>query len=365
MPLASVSYPGNGSTLDWTVPFGYISRDHVTATINGVGTSFTWMSPTTIRISPAVPNGSTVGIRRTTPKTPLVDFADGNNMFEVPLDTLALQVVYLSQEQQDAVDSLVLGGVTSLAGTAVTVVPSGNLSSTNAQAALYELDADKVQPGVAFTGSLLGPAMGLSYSFGVDTNTGFGRVAADAVSTFANGVETVRVTENAQRVFGSLFINQVGTSTSWSMFCDASVLYFRSDDAAANVASLSESGAFNAVGGINDNGRRAFSASSMYQSAQTTVTTSFWHVWSHGLAGRPVDYKVVLQCVTPEAGYAVGDEIDVTCGGSNVDYYFTEVNATEIAWCLPRFLIAPSRTTASSVINLTPANWRVVARAWY
>ena len=102
MPYSYAVYTGNGATTQFTVPFPYIRREHVVASLDYVSAVFTWVNNTTVEISPAPANGVRVEVRRVTPvNAPLVDFTDGSTLVAADLDTNALQQTYINQEQDD------------------------------------------------------------------------------------------------------------------------------------------------------------------------------------------------------------------------------------------------------------------------
>jgi len=98
-----VRYTGDGSTVQFNVPFPYIEKGHVSANVEGTTVSFTWINDSLIELNSAPANGDTVSIRRNTPTQPLVDFSDGSVLSEQGLDLLTTQNIYLSQEAHDRV----------------------------------------------------------------------------------------------------------------------------------------------------------------------------------------------------------------------------------------------------------------------
>lgn len=61
MALARVVYTQSTSgNKNFTVPFPYISRDHVKVTVNGAPASFTWLNTNTVQIDPAPAVGAVV-----------------------------------------------------------------------------------------------------------------------------------------------------------------------------------------------------------------------------------------------------------------------------------------------------------------
>ena len=138
MPYSYATYTGNGSTTQFAVPFGYIRREHVLATVATVSATFTWVNDSLIQMTTAPANGAAVRVYRLTPLTaPLVDFADGATLVAADLDTNAKQSIYTQQELDDALVGVALGAIpngdkgditTSVGGT-VWTIDSGAVTS--------------------------------------------------------------------------------------------------------------------------------------------------------------------------------------------------------------------------------------------
>lgn len=106
MSYSKVLYNGNGVVTNFSVPFSYLDRTHVSATVNGVSTPITFLTDFTVQITPA-PTG-VVQIRRITPKDAVpVNFSDGSVLREADLDLLATFTLYCAQEAQDVADGAV------------------------------------------------------------------------------------------------------------------------------------------------------------------------------------------------------------------------------------------------------------------
>lgn len=102
MAYSFVTYTGNGSTTQFSVPFGYIRREHVYVYVNQVSQSYTWVNANIVQLATAPAAGANVEVRRSTPAaTPLVDFADGSTPVAADFDTSNLQHLYLEQELLD------------------------------------------------------------------------------------------------------------------------------------------------------------------------------------------------------------------------------------------------------------------------
>ena len=110
MAYANITYTGNGTNRNFTIPFQYLLKDHVFVYVGGVlTTAYTYVTANTIQLDVAPANGVTVLIKRVTPiDTPIVDYVDGSTLQESLLDATALQNLFASQEAFDAASLLVL-----------------------------------------------------------------------------------------------------------------------------------------------------------------------------------------------------------------------------------------------------------------
>lgn len=107
MAYSYVTYAGQtGVVTDYAVPFGYLNVDHVTATVDGVSASFTWVNASLIRMDTA-PVGKLI-IKRTTPRDdPQVTFVDGSTHSASKHNTQNLQLLYIAQEDVDLAASTI------------------------------------------------------------------------------------------------------------------------------------------------------------------------------------------------------------------------------------------------------------------
>ena len=108
MPYSYTQLPGNGSNTNFTFAFGYLSKLHISATVNGTSTPFSWLTDFSIQITPAPAAGTIVEIRRKTPlDAPIVDWSDGSVITEHDMDLNTLFSLYLAQEAQDGVEATI------------------------------------------------------------------------------------------------------------------------------------------------------------------------------------------------------------------------------------------------------------------
>lgn len=140
-------YTGDGTTTQFAVPFGYIRREHVLATVAGSPATFTWVNDGLIQMDVVPANGATVRVYRQTPLTnPLVDFTDGSTLVAADLDTNARQSIYTQQELDD---SLVDG----LAG----VIPNGDKGdiTTSVNGSVWTIDNGAVTSAKIADGTIV------------------------------------------------------------------------------------------------------------------------------------------------------------------------------------------------------------------
>lgn len=103
MAYSYETYTASGSNDTFNVPCPYLAKSHVHVYLDGVETSaFTWATTSSIKLNAVPAAGVKVKVQRITPFTaPLVDFVNGTISTAEDLDTLALQAIYLTQENAD------------------------------------------------------------------------------------------------------------------------------------------------------------------------------------------------------------------------------------------------------------------------
>ena len=132
------TYTGDGSKVDFGVSFGFLQRDHVTATRIDVSTGvetalkvvtvgaptgdqYAWVTDSVIQVGTAPTAQQELKIERDTPEgDQIVQWADGSYIVAEDLNTSDKQWLYGLQELEDQITTLAGSG-----GTAVTGVSSG------------------------------------------------------------------------------------------------------------------------------------------------------------------------------------------------------------------------------------------------
>ena len=106
MAFSYIEYTANGSTTTFSIPFAYTAQADVAVFVNGVSTSFTFASSSTITLSTAPASGIVVRIARTTSLTTrAVDFSNGAILTESDLDNSNIQVFQAAQEATDTANA--------------------------------------------------------------------------------------------------------------------------------------------------------------------------------------------------------------------------------------------------------------------
>lgn len=154
MPASYQTYTADGATATFSVPFPYLSRDHVFLGVAGVQVPFTWDSDTSVRPATVPLAGQIVEVRRFTPTQSPIDFSDGAVILEDTLDILARYCAYLAEETREAAAgsagswtpyTLPIAGPTTLGGvkigSGINRAPDGTISAAGASASPYTLPA--------------------------------------------------------------------------------------------------------------------------------------------------------------------------------------------------------------------------------
>lgn len=173
---ATNKFPGDGATTQYEFTFtgGYLDRAHVkvyqqddvTKELTPVAiTSSNFLNATTLTGLPVTPIGSTLIIRRETPKAPLVDFTNQSRFTEMSLDLAARQGLFVAVETEDLgitglpaggsdyvlppATGSTLGGIKVGAGLSIT--SGGTLSADPVAVAPSDLEQDGATTGQVLT----------------------------------------------------------------------------------------------------------------------------------------------------------------------------------------------------------------------
>jgi len=107
MALSTQTYTGDGAETTFSVPFAFISRNHVKVFLDGVETTaFTWPTSSTIQFDTAPGAGVTILVDRDTPTDPsaLTVFTDGSPTIPAAeLNRVLKQAMFVAEEAFDEV----------------------------------------------------------------------------------------------------------------------------------------------------------------------------------------------------------------------------------------------------------------------
>jgi hypothetical protein len=103
-------YIASGSTDTFSIPFGYLDPSHITVSLDGVSTPFTFPSASQAQVTSGNPTASTVvEVRRTTPRTSReIVWQNASNLTATDLNTSDLQFLYITQEAFDTSENAIL-----------------------------------------------------------------------------------------------------------------------------------------------------------------------------------------------------------------------------------------------------------------
>ena len=223
-------YTASGSN-QFVVPFGYIRREHVLATVNGTAATFAWINSGLIQLDTTPSVGASVRVYRLTPLTaPLVDFTDGATLVAADLDTNANQSIYTQQElsdsQAEGLANVIPNGdkgdiTTSVGGTVWTI---DNSAVTNAKIGAGAVTETKIGTG-AVTEAKIGTGAVTEVKIATDavTETKIGTGAVTSTKIADGTILNADINASAAIVgtkispnFGSQNVATTGTSTAAS-----------------------------------------------------------------------------------------------------------------------------------------------------
>ena len=103
--ITKTTYTADGTTDIYNVPFEYLSKAHVIVTADGEAADYEWLSDHAVKFNTPPQSGTLIIIERQTPyNEAFVHWTDGSVMFSDDLNNQLLQVLFVLQENKQALE---------------------------------------------------------------------------------------------------------------------------------------------------------------------------------------------------------------------------------------------------------------------
>jgi len=193
MAYSYVSYTADGDTSHFTIPFEYISTDHLRVKLNGVATTeYTLPTASRVALNTKPASGTLVSISRVTPKDDtIVDFVNAALLKASDLNTASLQQLYCLQELID--HALVTNAINEYdAGERVisnVANPTNDLDAANRQWVLALMSGSGNVPSPLSSGKTLYSTGSRTYEWrtGLTVPTGSSATVGKVLTSYGEG----------------------------------------------------------------------------------------------------------------------------------------------------------------------------------
>jgi hypothetical protein len=103
MPSTYAIYTGDGSTKNFAIPFTYLSEDFVKVSVDGVDTSFTFLSEFVAQLATAPANGASVRVYRETQADDLIVIIPSSGVIKgADINAQSRQALNVAEEGNEA-----------------------------------------------------------------------------------------------------------------------------------------------------------------------------------------------------------------------------------------------------------------------
>ena len=364
--------------------FPYLSRADLIISVNGVAQSgVTFPTPYSFMLaSPANPDDYVEVRRRTNRTARLVNFQNTSGVTEYELDLSADQCFMIAQE---AFDELALSSVKAVEDGTLAAAGrriSGVADPVNPQDVVTKAHGDALYGGAVSGAAIAARDAAIAAAEDAEASavdaaasaaavSAAGYIKADGTVPFTNGpvvgYETPRFsfkhpTANGWNLIsaadGALYLQPSSPNTTDDnavagvRFINGGGLELRNAGALLN---LQASGSLRTAGHI-----------SRYESSAWGLRTTVGVVGTqaHGGSRPPDAIKVLLRCVTTDAGYAVGDEVEPLKYLSSTAYVglYAYCSDTTVGVLQTHTAVAVPHKTTAVPAACAVANWSVVVR---
>jgi len=270
MALSRVLYAGDGATVNFTIPFSFISKSYIEVYLDGVLKTYTTdytITGSVLTFGAAPGLDVVVLIKRVTDSSArLVDFEGASSLTEADLDLSAQQVFDIAQEAQDSTNDTVkadeLGNFDALGNRIVNVGDPVNDGDAVNKAAL-EAYAD------SFDAELASATAAASSASTSATNASSSASAAAASASAASTSET-----NASASASAAAASAAASATSETNAASSQASATASASAAATSASSASTSATNSAASASSASTSATNSSASASSASTSATNA-------------------------------------------------------------------------------------------
>lgn len=278
MALTENTYTGNGSQTTYSFNFPYLQESDVKVSLNSADTTaFTFASATSIQFNNAPANGVAIRIYRTTDNETLrKEFYAGSTIRADDLNNNALQLLYVSQETENAVNNAAVGaipdgsiGSSKLATNAVTTGKISDSAVNGVKIADSSITNAKVDPAAAIAGTKVSP------DFGSQNVTTSGNITVTNQADIRFG----EATANGTNYVGFQAPSSIASDLIWTLpNVDATIAGYALVSNAAGVLSWGRAGG--AQGGAGDD--------IFYENSQTVNTNYTISTNKNAMTAGPV-----------------------------------------------------------------------------
>lgn len=236
-----------------------------------------------------------------------------------------------------------------------------------------QLNAKSPIDNPTFTGDVTAPDIRLTSTGDaslVSTTHAF-QIGADASLNLIADSNEIQARSNGAA--SALNINRVGGNVTLGGGTASSTITINGLASGAGLASQAEAEA----GTANDklmtpvrvaDAIAALGRTATYQSAEQVVTAASNFTLTHSLGGLPSNVQAWLVCKTTEGGYAVNDWLgpigSETFGDGANNGIVIAMNTTQIKVQIGSQSVSMPSWSTGARFTITPANWRIVVRAW-
>jgi hypothetical protein len=105
-----------------------------------------------------------------------------------------------------------------------------------------------------------------------------------------------------------------------------------------------------------------------YVSSEQTITSAGLLTLAHGFGAKPSLIASFLRCKVADAGYSVGDEIEIPTtywdGATRVSTFYTDGTNIYCRYATNASVFAIGNKASGAAVGIVNTSWRMIVRAW-